>query len=525
MRIPIVTILIAVLLASCAQINPLTGGENDQNAPKIDSTKTVPRNGQLNFTEQEVNIRFDEFISLSNPNENIILTPQQKTKPEITSKNKNLRIKFQEPLLPNTTYSIAFNRAITDITEQNDSIFQYVFSTGDYIDSLSIQGKLTDGFTNEGKEGFLVALYPADSAYIADSIAYKIKPTYIAQSDKRGVFRLNYLKEGNYYLFAIRDDNRNLKLEPSEELGFYSIEPIRLDSVMSKVEIKTFRQQTGECELRNKEFTYPGRVKMTFMNEPDTFSISTSIPLLQEDTEQGDSLIYWLRSNPTAKMEFYTQLNGELDTLKMIYKGVPDSKASRALKVENNVKGGKLLPEERLRISFSEPIDSFSTDVIEVTKDSIPVEWTYKIDNLRHLEITPSDTGQMEIQIDSLGITSWFGNQNEETIRIIFENRDQDYYGTLIVNLDSLTEETMLVELINTKGELVRKVTYGQQMIFEDLEPLDYQIRMIFDTNGDGEWTGGSLKDGRIPERVIYYSGNMKVKSRWEKEIDWNIKY
>ena len=525
MRVHLSIILIALFVASCAQINPLSGGEQDTSAPKIDSAKTTPHNGQLNFTDDEVTIYFDEFISLSNPNDNIIITPQQKVRPEVSSKNKRLRIKFMEPLQENTTYSIAFNRAITDITEKNDSIFQFVFSTGDYIDSLSVSGKLTDGFTNEAEKEFLVALYPADSAYSFDSIAYKIKPTYISQSDESGRFQLNYLKEGNYYLYAIKDDNRNLKLEPSEKLGFYTSEPIRLDSVIRDVEIKTFRLENADCEIKNKEFTYPGQVKVTFTNEPDTFSISTSIPLLQETTEENDSLIYWLRSNPTASMKFYTQLNGELDTVKMIYKGVPDAKASRALKVENNVKVGRLLPDERLRISFSEPIDSFDTNVITLTKDSIPVEWSYEIDNYRHLEIIPSDTGEMEIRIDSLGITSWYGNQNEETIRIIFENYDKDYFGSLIINLDSLVNENILVELINTKGELVQTTEYAKRMVFEELEPVDHQLRLIFDSNGDGEWTGGSLKEGRIPEKVIYFSGNMKVKSRWEKEIDWNIKY
>ncbi len=518
--------MITVFVASCAQINPLTGGEKDEDAPKIDSAKTYPYNGQLNFRESEVRIKFDEFIRLSNPNDNIIITPQLKVKPEITSKNKKLKIVFKEELEENTTYSISFNRAVTDITEKNDSIFQFVFSTGPYIDSLAIYGTLSDGYTNVGESDFLMALYPADSIETFDSIAFKNRPTYIGQSDEKGNFRLNYLKEGSYYLFAIKDQNRNLKLEADEKVAFYSSEPIQLDTIMRNIKLKTFRiAESSECKLKNKSFTYPGRVKITMTNEPDTFGISTSIALHQEDADSKDSLIFWLESNPQSKMQFYTNLNGELDTLKMLYKGSPDRGVSRGIKTTNNVRAGKLLPDQKLELTFSEPIDSIIQGGIQLTKDSIPVQWSSEIVNLRQLHISTSETGPFELTIDSLAVTSWYGNQNEETIRISYENHDQDYYGSLIVNLDSIIEANILVELINTKGDLIDTATYQLQMRFDELEPISYQLRLIFDENNDGEWTTGSIAEGRLAEKVIYFSGDMKVKSRWEKEIDWNISY
>ena len=71
-----------------------------------------------------------------------------------------MTIELNNELLPNTTYTISFNHAVQDITEKNDSIFQFVFSTGDYIDSLSVEGRATAAFTNIPEKGFLVALYP-----------------------------------------------------------------------------------------------------------------------------------------------------------------------------------------------------------------------------------------------------------------------------------------------------------------------------------------------------------------------------
>ena len=60
-------------------------------------------------------------------------------------------------------------------------------------------------------------------------------------------------------------------------------------------------------------------------------------------------------------------------------------------------------------------------------------------------------------------------------------------------------------------------------MIFGDLVPGDYQLRLIFDVDNNGEWTSGSLSEAREPEKLIYNSEMIKVKSKWEKEVDWII--
>jgi hypothetical protein len=137
-------LLFSLILTQCAQINPLQGGPRDTFAPQIDTIQSYPKNGTTNFQDNFIELKFKEFISLNNPSENIIITPQQKIAPEVEVKNKKLKLTFQEPLEPNTTYTINFNRAVSDITEKNDSIFQVVFSTGAFIDSNQLAGELHD---------------------------------------------------------------------------------------------------------------------------------------------------------------------------------------------------------------------------------------------------------------------------------------------------------------------------------------------------------------------------------------------
>ena len=56
-----------------------------------------------------------------------------------------MKIKFNETLLPNTTYKLAFGNAISDLNESNVlQNFEYIFSTGSTIDSLKISGQVLE---------------------------------------------------------------------------------------------------------------------------------------------------------------------------------------------------------------------------------------------------------------------------------------------------------------------------------------------------------------------------------------------
>ncbi|NOQ75809.1 MAG: hypothetical protein GQ574_27640 [Crocinitomix sp.] len=518
--------LFGLLLISCAQINPLLGGEKDVFAPSIDSAGTYPQNGQTNFTGNEIIIKFQEYIALNNPNDNIIITPQLKNKPEISVKNKKLKIFFTDTLQENTTYTISFNHAITDITEKNDSIFQYVFSTGDYIDSLTLKGKITDAFNNKGAEGYLVGLYNANSTFQYDSIPFNERPIYIAQSDRTGNFNMNYLKAGDYVIFAIEDQNRNLRLEPLERRAFLLMDTLTIAAKNKNVILRAFRPDVGESKLTTTKFQYPGRLEFIFNNPPEKFEVSSDLMAInQEETGVKDSLVYWLEGKPQGRMEFIVNVNGEIDTIKPLFKGAPEKGASKVLILTNNLKGGNLLPNAQFTLISPEPYDQVLEDHIHfMDKDSVELDpVTYTIENGRSLIFDTLDPQVNFIKLDSLVATSKFGNSVEADQWIKLKLLEADYFGSLIINIDTLFDQPVFVELLNEENDVVVLKSFQQKLVFEELIPGKYQIRLIFDDNDDEKWTTGSLKERRLPERVIYNRELIDVKSRWEKEVDWII--
>lgn len=510
-------------MVGCAQTSPLTGGEKDEYAPAIDSAKTYPINGQINFSGREINIKFNEYIQLNKPTENILIIPRQETPAIITSKNKKLKIEFQDELLPNTTYNITFNRAIQDITERNDSVFQYVFSTGDYIDSLSISGLVKESFTNIPLKEVVVGLYPKSVAANFDSIPYKFEPTYLGITDKSGRFKLSYIKDGSYYLFAIQDKNKNLKYERGEQIAFLKERSFLLNQNIDTLSLHAFKEETDECYVKKKSFTYPGRLEIVLSNDPDTIHVTANSPLKQEDTGSADSLVYWMMESPSSGSRFYLYLNDSLDTLKPVYKDIPEKPDEVKLKSKNNLNKGKLLPGENLKITFTEPIGRVEENNIQfLDADSNEVKTPDYQLNLRTLEFMTAGTNAQFVSIDSAAVISVFNRMNEKNIELMFENESDDFYGTLIVTIDTTFDVPVILHVLDDKNEIVRESVYEQgQLRFEKMIPGNYQLRLIFDTDNNGEWTSGSLSEIRLPEKVVYNTETVRIKSKWDKEIDW----
>ena len=68
--------------------------------------------------------------------------------PDIKLRRKSIITDIKDTLKPNTTYTISFGNAISDITEGNVlANYRFVFSTGNTIDSLSLNGFVKNAFS------------------------------------------------------------------------------------------------------------------------------------------------------------------------------------------------------------------------------------------------------------------------------------------------------------------------------------------------------------------------------------------
>ena len=148
--------LTSICLSGCAEVGTISGGPKDEIAPKI--IKASIENGMTNFKSQSFQLTFDEFIQLNKPSENIFLVPQD-AKLECDLVKKSLNLKLSNELKKNTTYTLYLNAAVKDVTEGNDSLIQFTFSTGPRLDSLKFAARTLDAFSNNIKSKITVGLF------------------------------------------------------------------------------------------------------------------------------------------------------------------------------------------------------------------------------------------------------------------------------------------------------------------------------------------------------------------------------
>lgn len=205
-------LFIVVLYSGCAKIVAPTGGPKDEQQPLI--VKIDPPDYTVNFDSKEISITFDEYIQLRDLNSNLIISPPVEKNPDIKNKGKTLHIKFEEDLRDSTTYNIYFGNSVQDFNEGNPiENFQYVLSTGAYIDSLSIEGQVLNSFNSLPEEGVFVMLYLEHD----DSIPLKEIPVYISKTNTNGFFRINNIRNEKFKLFCLRDLNKNYLFDIVDE--------------------------------------------------------------------------------------------------------------------------------------------------------------------------------------------------------------------------------------------------------------------------------------------------------------------
>jgi len=154
----IVILVMAVGGSGCANIVPPSGGPRDSIPPLL--LKTTPGDSTRNFKGNKITFTFDEFIDVDNPSENLLISPSPKSQPVVDHKLNTLTLKIKDTLENNTTYTIQFGRTVKDFNEGN--VLQnlvYTFSTGPYIDSLQLKGKVILAETGKIDTTLIVMLH------------------------------------------------------------------------------------------------------------------------------------------------------------------------------------------------------------------------------------------------------------------------------------------------------------------------------------------------------------------------------
>ncbi|WP_435578538.1 Ig-like domain-containing protein [Gilvibacter sp.] len=520
--------LLALSPASCAKKGSPEGGPRDTIPPVV--VRTVPENYSVNFDAKEIRIYFDEYVRLNNASRQMIVSPPFDNPPDISPLGaaKFIKIKINDTLKPNTTYAINFGKSIADNNENNEyPYYRYVFSTGSYIDSLSVSGRVKDAFLREPEKELTVMLYQIDSTY-TDSVVFLEKPYYIANvTDSTSGFSLENLKAGRYLLTAMKDSNFNYTFEPGQDKIGYLEEYIEVPTDTT-YELTLFKEVL-EYNLERPVQVSGGQVLFGYRGEADSLQISmvepaTGFETLQTKDRERDSLRLWIRPKIKAdSMVFHAYNQTYLDTLVLRWRDFNmDTLNVRA------EKSGRVDFDQTFALVSDTPIDSVLTERIKITnKDSMQIPFDYTIDSLYNRVEFPFDYGESQtynIEMLPGALTDYFGNKND-TLSFRVGTQNYSDFGTLTVNVANAKSYPLIIDLVKSNGELDDSyyITEAKPVRFQYIAPGEYYIRVIYDLNGNGRWDPGNFLDKTQAEPVFYTEGAEEMNSNWVREVTFRL--
>jgi len=506
------------LLLACANVVPPTGGEPDKAPPEF--VRASPVNYSTNYTGEPIRIDFNEFIKIQSP-QNILISPSLDIKPEIKERYRTVYVDLKgQKLSENTTYTINFASSIVDITESNKQTdFRYVFSTGDYLDSLKITGQILLAEKRTAEADILVGLYPEEQG---DSALYKHKPFYFARTDATGRFSLENLKYGRFRLFAFKDENNNLLFQPIEAIAYLD-SVIATDTLALFFKMSLFNDTEADRKPKEVRSIAPGQVRVKYALQLDTAS---KVELLNSSAAfftqiEGDSLMLFHLDKEVDTLRFIVHKPTSDDTIKVVNRK-PGEKGYGRLTVQKLVTNTPSIYEP-LELVTNHPVLRIDTTRFTWKMDSTVVNLPFRLEQKgTHLLVYPefAPDSRYELFIDSAALVDLFGMPSD-TFRLMLNSGNAELFGTLILNdLDSLQQDD-LIQLLDEGGKLkVQAVWAGETSIrFEKLRAIGYKLRVVRDTNKNTRFDTGSYILRRQPEQLWNVPDLVRLRANWEVEL------
>jgi hypothetical protein len=500
-----------LLLFSCASIQQLEGGDKDITPPQVKSV--FPDSASLNVKSKTISFTFDEYITTTKTNELLIISPSQKNNPTIESKGKKLKITLNDTLQANTTYTIQFNGSVIDINESNPLIdYNYLFSTGSYLDSLSIRGLVKDILTNQPCDGCNVHLYKT----INDSLVLTDKPDYITKTKEDGTYTIQNLPTSTFNLLSLNDANKNLRLDKDETISLSKI--IRSDSNSLDTLLVFPNQNNDPYKLILTTKTTPGILQLV-SNKP---ILNDSLKLLIKDTSTSYHL-------SLSKDTITAYFQPKSDTTGITIYLLSDTFEFQYILDINNLKYTPRLSasisQSSLYITSNTPIQSIDTSKIYLYADSQIIKMDkYTISGTTSILSTKTkiDNKNLKLIVTEGAIFDLLNKTNK--------------VDTILLQpaIESISSLALTLKLLNTQYYII-KIKQGTKTIsqhyinsdttlnFKKIIPGTYNIEIITDNNNNNIWDTGDFLSKKSPE-LIQLSNDIEIRQNWDKELIINVK-
>ncbi len=515
-------IFFVMLCLACAnRLNP-TGGPRDEEPPQIIAESST-QNFQTNFESKEIALTMNEWVELDDPINQVLVSPPLDQRPDIRLKGKTVVFNFHEDevLREGATYTINFGEAIKDLTEGNPlANFSFVFSTGDFIDSLIVTGHIADAFSGEPVEDATIMMYDN----LGDSAVYKEKPFYASRSGKDGTWQIQNVKEDTFRVIAVMDDNLNYRYDPGESIAF-------LDSLLLVMADTTFdlhfSMSTPLEEIFRDRLDTSGwnKAVLTYNRQPHEIEITTASSIDSIYWERRDLLLeFWYVPNKAQRHILYltNPVLQEIDTIALITDDM--SEADALAKQSKLTNSGH--PDDPYFLCFNRPLSLLDSNKIDLrtTSGTEEIMAIYEIDSIRTcLQIRAKWQADSSYTVTFLPEALFdLAGLSNDTIRETFPIGGEDRFGNIELKASGFDSNVAyIIELIQG-NKVERTIFVDAKSEFEisltKLRPGTFSLRTIEDINRNRRWDPADFENLRQPERVVTQQIE-PLRANWDVEV------
>lgn len=523
-------LLMLLSLTRCANMQRPTGGPKDSIPPKL-LEESVP-NFSTNFKEEKVTLEFDEFIKLNNYQKEFSISPDVEDIIDYRVRKKSLVITLPDSLEENTTYTINFGDGLVDYNESNPfRDYNYVFSTGDELDSLSISGSVINGFTKEfdqkKDENIKILLIPTSQ----DSIFGKKKANIFVNVDTSGNFKFNNLREDTYRIYALKEQNNDRIFNGNDEWIGFMEDSLHLDKDITGIDLEITKAYPKDFRTLEKKFEPSGHILLTFtkpLEHPKTkilFPSELNDEKIEQYAIQNDSAKIYIPKSEIDSVKIELSDGSDIiDTI--LIRTNKRAKFDREVKPILNVTN-KVDRVKHITLTSESPLAEVDKSKILIHEDStsrrnFQLQRDTLNKNLYHIRYNWRPKRDYELVIQEGAMRTPFDDVNKES-KTQFTLDESDNYGTINFSVNGL-DSTMnyIVELIDEAKEKVfdRKPLHASNptISYHNYPGGKYSIRIIYDANDNGRWDPADVYAKKQAENIWYLGKTFTIRANWEQE-------
>lgn len=585
MRLLVVAAM-AALMAACASMGRPEGGPRDEMPPRYLSSVPAPGSVNISKPKIEIlfdeNVKIEDAL-----NKIVVSPAQKTPPAINASGRKisvELRDTLLDSTTYTIDFSDAI-RDLNEGNILDG--FAIDFATGPTIDSLQISGMVLEARNLEPAQGMLVGVYSnlADSAISTLKLERIARTNQLGQftvrnlkPGKYNIFALNDINRDYHWDrsedVAFFDSVISPEVTVTETVDTITASDGR-DSTVTRAKtvfgphdvLLTWFNENYKAQYL-QDYKRPENKRLTVrMAAP-----SDSLPLLtivngpnagRTDREWArlnanstrDTLEYWISDSAVIRQDSMLvalryqrtdtldRLTWTTDTLKFFYRPPKTKKSKKKDEKADTVPQINFLTfqfrgstqqdlNKPLSFEASQPLDTILPEgvTLQILRDTV---WTpvarpvIKPDTaaglLRYTMPYNWEGGaKYRLSVDSAAVIGMYGEWNRP-LKVEFTVKQPEDYANIYFKIGD-TDAPLMVELLSGGDKPVATAPLkGGTAEFNFVNPGTYYARAFIDSNGNGEWDTGDMKERRQPEEVYYYPKKLNIRKNWDVEQSWDI--